>query len=149
MLTSDRGVAPQLRPSEMDGSWLELCDVLHVSGYCLFTEPIASPAIHAVGLAREVTVDLVSADGIRAVGAPAFCARLDALPRPATEFERAALAGHDARWVVKLGARGAIFPEEAYCADSTEPVDTTGAGDALAAGYLVGGLELAMRAAAR
>jgi sugar/nucleoside kinase (ribokinase family) len=30
-----------------------------------------------------------------------------------------------------------------------EPLDTTGAGDALAAGYLVGGPELAMEAAAR
>ena len=43
----------------------------------------------------------------------------------------------DTRWVIKLGARGARFPEGEYPAPDVEVVDTTGAGDALAAGYLV------------
>ena len=38
---------------------------------------------------------------------------------------------------------------QAYEALDTEVVDTTGAGDALAAGYLVGGPQLAAEAAAR
>jgi sugar/nucleoside kinase (ribokinase family) len=57
--------------------------------------------------------------------------------------------GFDAHWVIKLGARGAMFPEGLYAAPSVAVVDTTGAGDALAAGYLVGGPELAIEAAAR
>ena len=55
----------------------------------------------------------------------------------------------DTTWVIKLGARGARFPEGLYPAPVTPVVDTTGAGDALAAGYLVGGTEAAMQAAAR
>jgi len=51
--------------------------------------------------------------------------------------------------VIKLGADGAIFPEGRFTAESAAVVDATGAGDALAAGYLVGGPELAMAAAAR
>jgi sugar/nucleoside kinase (ribokinase family) len=51
--------------------------------------------------------------------------------------------------VIKRGARGASFPEGDYPAPAVEPIDTTGAGDALAAGYLAGGPELAMHAAAQ
>jgi sugar/nucleoside kinase (ribokinase family) len=67
----------------------------------------------------------------------------------ATEAERAALPGLDAAWVIKLGARGARFPEGLYPARPVPVIDTTGAGDALAAGYLVGGPERAVEAAAR
>ena len=66
----------------------------------------------------------------------------------ATEAERAAVPGFDANWVIKLGPRGARFPEGVYAAPPVDAVDTTGAGDALAAGYLVGGPELAIEAAA-
>ena len=86
------------------------------------------------------------------LGAGAFAARLEALAPDlvfATEAERAAVPGFDAAWVIKLGARGAIFPEGEYPARSVTAVDTTGAGDALAAGYLVGGPELAIEAATR
>ena len=51
--------------------------------------------------------------------------------------------------MIKLGARGARFPEGLYPAPAVDAVDTTGAGDALAAGYLVGGPERAIEAAAR
>ena len=49
------------------------------------------------------------------------------------------MPGFDTAWVIKLGARGARFPEGEYPAPAVAVVDTTGAGDALAAGYLVGG----------
>ena len=55
----------------------------------------------------------------------------------------------DTTWVIKLGGLGARFPEGSYAAPAVRVVDTTGAGDALAAGYLVGGPECAIDAAAR
>jgi sugar/nucleoside kinase (ribokinase family) len=97
-------------------------------------------------------VDLASANDIEIVGAKRFAARLAALGPDlafATEAERAAVPAFDATWVIKLGRRGARFPEGVYPAPSVVVVDTTGAGDALAAGYLVGGPELAIEAASR
>ena len=139
-------------PSELEPSWVQSCDVLHVSGYCLLREPMAQAAIEAARLARRVTVDLASAHDIEIAGAGRFAERLQAL-RPdlvfATEAERAAVPAFDATWVIKLGAQGARFPEGMYPARPVVPVDTTGAGDALAAGYLVGGPELAIETAAR
>jgi sugar/nucleoside kinase (ribokinase family) len=151
-MASDRGVASLLDRSELDPSWVRSCDVLHVSGYCLLREPMAQAAIDAARLARRVTVDLASAHDIELVGAEAFAARLQELGPDlafATEAERAAVPGFDTTWVIKLGARGARFPEGLHPAVAVSVVDTTGAGDALAAGYLVGGPELAMEAAAR
>jgi sugar/nucleoside kinase (ribokinase family) len=151
-MASDRGVAPLLNASEIDRSWVRACDVLHVSGYCLLRDPMAQAAIEAATHARRVTVDLASARDIELVGARQFTARLEAL-RPdlvfATEAERAAVPDFDAVWVIKLGADGASFPEGNYPARPVEVLDTTGAGDALAAGYLIGGPELAIEAAAQ
>ena len=151
-MASDRGVAALLHPSELDPAWVQSCDMLHVSGYCLLREPMAEVAIEAARLAPRVTVDLASAHDIGIVGARRFSARLQALGPDlvfATEAERAAVPDFDATWVIKLGARGASFPEGLYPAPPVVAVDTTGAGDALAAGYLVGGPELAIQAAAR
>ena len=52
-------------------------------------------------------------------------------------------------WILKRGALGARFGDVELPALPAEVVDSTGAGDALAAGYLVGGPELALEAAAR
>lgn len=151
-MASDRGVASQLEPAELDPTWVQSCDVLHVSGYCLLREPMAEAAIEAARLAPRVSVDLASAHDIEIAGARRFAARLRALGPDlafATEAERAAVPDFDTTWVIKLGARGARFPEGLYPAPEVEAVDTTGAGDALAAGYLVGGPELAIETAAR
>jgi ribokinase len=55
--------------------------------------------------------------------------------------------------VVQRGAAGIAVVREGrraeHAADAAEVVDTTGAGDALAAGFLVGGVEEALAAAAR
>jgi sugar/nucleoside kinase (ribokinase family) len=151
-MASDRGVASQLDAAELDPSWVRSCDVLHVSGYCLFRESMARATIEAARHAPRVTVDLASAKDIEIVGARRFVARLEQLAPElvfATEAERAAVPGFDATWVIKLGARGARFPEGLYPAPPVVAVDTTGAGDALAAGYLVGGPERAIEAASR
>jgi ribokinase len=151
-MASDRGVAAMLEASDLERSWLTSCDVLHVSGYCLLREPMADAAVAAARLARRVTVDLASAHDIELLGAGAFAQRLDALAPDlafATEAERAAVPHFDTSWVIKLGARGARFPEGEFPAPDVAVLDTTGAGDALAAGYLVGGPQLALDAAAR
>ena len=151
-MASDRGVAGSLEPSELDLGWVRDCDVLHVSGYCLLREPMAQAAIAAARAARLVSVDLASAPDIASVGAARFAQRVQALSPSlafATEAERAAVPELELRWVIKRGAQGAWFPEGHRPALDAPVIDTTGAGDALAAGYLVGGPDLAMRAAAR
>ncbi len=155
----DRGVAVELAPDEIDPSWLHGCDWLHVSGYALFVEPARSAAIHAADVARSagvrVSVDLASWSGIRDVGVDRFRDDVAAL-QPEVVFANAdedrfvggRLAG--LAWIVKRGADGCSFDgEDRPALPVTEVVDTTGAGDALAAGWLVGGPELALEAAAR
>jgi sugar/nucleoside kinase (ribokinase family) len=51
--------------------------------------------------------------------------------------------------VVKLGPRGVRVNGVRHAARVVEAVDATGAGDAFAAGYLLGGVSLGLDAAAR
>ena len=81
-------------------------------------------------------------------------AELIARLRPDVVFgneAEAALVGDvpGAELVVKLGARGVRVAGTVFPALPTRPVDSTGAGDAFAAGYLVGGITLGLEAAAR
>ena len=55
-----------------------------------------------------------------------------------------------ATWILKRGVHGFSFGgDERPALAVAEVVDTTGAGDALAAGWIVGGPDLALEAAAR
>jgi sugar/nucleoside kinase (ribokinase family) len=158
-LASDPGVAPSLEPDELEAAWLA-CDVLHLSGYALLREPIAATALLAARLAREqgarVSVDVAAWTEIRSYGPVRFRELLDGLAPDvlfATEAEWELLGGAYLTaplGVLKRGARGCtVFTEDAkldFAAVRTEVVDPTGAGDALAAGFLVGGsLEEAAR----
>src|SRR5262249_21937905 len=67
----------------------------------------------------------------------------------ATERERDAVGDLETRWVLKRGARGLTVEGSDHPAVDVDVVDSTGAGDALAAGFLVGGPELAVATAAR
>ncbi len=81
-----------------------------------------------------------------------FRQRLEALAPDvvfANERERDALGEFGASWVVKRGAEGIEVDGEAFPALPTTVVDTTGAGDALAGGFLAGGAALGLEAAAR
>jgi sugar/nucleoside kinase (ribokinase family) len=156
MLT-DRGVAPGLRAEELDVRWLAGCDRLHLSGYSLLRRPIEEAAAKAAGAAQaqggRVSVDLASASGIVEYGAEKLLNRLGLLQPDlvfANEGELAAIGDEvPGTLVLKRGADGFRVDGKDYPALASDVVDTTGAGDALAAGYLVGGPELAARAAAR
>jgi sugar/nucleoside kinase (ribokinase family) len=162
-MASDRGVATDLSPDDLEPAWFAGADVIHLSGYSLLRTPIDAAALHAVELARadgaRVSIDLSAWPRIRDFGPDAFLARLDSIA-PDVVF------GNEPEWevlgdaytvartaVIKRGARGitvhAAECEEDIPAVPATVVDATGAGDALAAGFLVGGPPLAVEAAAR
>ena len=157
-MCSDRGVAPEFGPEEVDPAWLEGCTHLHVSGYALLREPVRFAAAHAAELARaagaQVSVDLSSWSAIRDFGPERFRAVLVGLAPDVVftnEAEDQVVGGRipGPAWILKRGARGCSFDGAERPALPVEPVDSTGAGDALAAGWLVGGPELALEAARR
>jgi sugar/nucleoside kinase (ribokinase family) len=150
-MASDRGTAPELAPHDLQPAWFD-CDVLHVSGYALVREPISSAADAAAGHARahgaQVSLDVSAWTLVD----DAFRTRLAALAPDlvfASEREHEAVGALATRWVLKRGARGLSVDGVDHPAVGVEVVDTTGAGDALAAGFLVAGAELGSATAAR
>jgi sugar/nucleoside kinase (ribokinase family) len=150
-MASDRGAAPQLEPHELDDAWFD-CDVLHLSGYSLLREPIAATAVTASRTARAqgalISVDLST----WTLADDAFRARVREVAPDvvfANERERGVLEDLRTRWVLKRGVGGVHVDGRDHPALAADAIDTTGAGDALAAGFLVGGIELGLEAAAR
>lgn len=149
MLT-DRGASTDLdRP---EPSWLDDVTVLHVPMYSLVIEPLCATATTVIGWAQQrgivVSVDASSVTLIAGRGAEAVHASLRRL-RPDVVFAnadeaRALEITHgiaDAVTVIKHGAS----PAEVFAAGERYEVpavalakvgDTTGAGDAFAAGFL-------------
>lgn len=158
-MAADRGAAVDLRSEEIDPAWLDGCDHLFVSGYALMREPARAAVFRAVQLARAVdaavSLDLASWSGIRDVGAGRYRELVETLAPEvvfANEDEERIVGGSLPRvtWILKRGARGCSFDGDERAALSVEHVvDSTGAGDALAAGFIVGGPDLALEAAAR
>jgi ribokinase len=152
-MVSDRGVAPELLAEELDAAWFQDCEHLHLSGYILLREPGASAAAAAVSAVGRLSVDLASWASIRDYGPERLLALLRELEPDvvfATEREREILGGDlPATWVVKRGPGGFVVSGQEWPAVAAVAIDATGAGDALAAGFLVGGPELAAETAAR
>jgi ribokinase len=161
-MASDRGIAPDLAPGELEAAWFEDADVLHLSGYSLMRSPIDAAGMCAAELARAVgariSVDLSAWTRIRDFGPAKFRERLETLAPDvvfANEPEWEIVGGAYAlarTAVVKRGARGIrVFGEQGAELPPVpgEVLDATGAGDALAAGFLVGGPQLAVETAAR
>ena len=156
-MLSDRGVAKELRADELEPAWLAGADWLHVPGYSLAVEPLADAAVAAARTAERVSVDVSSTAAVEAVGVERFLELLRSVRHDVlfANEEEAALVGptEAGTTVVKRGARGCVVRtgdgEREYAAHDAVVVDATGAGDAFAAGFLVGGVELALEAAAR
>jgi sugar/nucleoside kinase (ribokinase family) len=150
-MASDRGSAIELEPDELRPEWFA-CDSFHLSGYALLAEPGASAAVRAVELAREqgarVSVDLSTWSLID----DAYRGRVRHCNPDlvfATEHEREIFGPLPTEWILKRGAAGVTVGGVNHPAHPVEAVDPTGAGDAFAAGYLVGGVQLGLEAAAR
>jgi sugar/nucleoside kinase (ribokinase family) len=154
MLT-DRGASTAL--AVVDEAWLEGVEVLHLPGYSLAVEPLAGSARRLAGLARRrsiaVSVDASSVAALSAMGVDLFRALVDTI-EPEVLFandDEAALLGlaegaapasvdltvvkRGPRPVLLLSAAGDV--DEVAVAPFDGVVDTTGAGDAFAAGFLL------------
>lgn len=159
------------------GAWLDDADWLFVSGYALLRSRQPARVIEIAEAARasgtRVAVDLSSASMITDYGASSFRALWQPLLPSvifASQDEWTAAntgmsatedspgpssfgAGGTSVLVLKLGAGGATFVIDGV-EDHRRPLagpvlDVTGAGDALTAGYLLGGIGPAMKTAAR
>jgi sugar/nucleoside kinase (ribokinase family) len=156
-MLSDRGVAVQLAKDEVVQGWFEGCERLHLPAYSLVIPPIRGAAIEAAEFAPRVSVDLSSTAALEVAGVDLFRAMVLELGPDvvfANEAEAWLVGPLDVETVViKRGARGCFVrsgsEQREYPAHPAEVVDTTGAGDAFAAGFLVGGPELGLEAAAR
>jgi sugar/nucleoside kinase (ribokinase family) len=158
---ADRGAADHLQPGDLRDSWLENVALFHLPAYSLLGEPLGSAALRALELARAggalVSLDLASTRPLLAGGrrrASALLRRVDADLLLATGGEADALVGAGRLEdlldlapivVVKRGVEGAtvLALEDATRLRfevATRPlatVDSTGAGDAFDAGFIV------------
>jgi sugar/nucleoside kinase (ribokinase family) len=159
---TDRGAADRLEPSDLRPAWFVGADALHLPAYSLLTEPLATAANAAIHFARgakaAVSLDLASTGPLLARGRGA-ARQLIVESSPdllfATAIEAEALLGSGAveglldlapMAVVKRGSKGATVlarsgQERVRLEVATTPLpaaDTTGAGDAFDAGFLVG-----------
>jgi ribokinase len=155
-MLSDRGVSVEFEPAELDEAWLDGCEWLHVPVYSLARQPLRETALRAISAAPQVSLDLSATVALEQAGVE-LVREVIAEHRPAVVFgneEEVALLDPEADTVVvKKGARGVAVRTNGetreHQARQVEAVDTTGAGDAFAAGFLLGGAELGLEAAAR
>ena len=156
MLT-DRGAGPLLSAAAIEPGWLDGCAWLHLPAYSLLAEPVQGAALAAASAARarggRISVDLSSTSAIGRYGVGPFRDLLAGLGPDlvfGTRAETALLGPRpDTNVLTKLGADGVLAGGRHYPALAVRAVDATGAGDAFAAGYLVGGVRLGLEAAAR
>lgn len=150
-LVSDPGCARSLRLEHLEGDWFIGCAWLHVSGYHLFDDDAVAGALRAAELAREhgarISLDLSCAARLRELGGEEARRRVrglgpDLVFQTAEEAEALGGPAPAPVCVVKQGPGGCTVisggERLALPAESTTVVDTTGAGDAFAAGFLVG-----------
>lgn len=152
-LASSPAAAEEFPSEAFESAWLEGCETLHVSGYSLVRGGTRDAALLAIRLARarggRVSIDIPPWTALRAFGPVAFRGLLETLSPDvlfATEAEWEILGGAYLAaplTVLKRGPRGITIVAPDARLDLTavpgDVVDATGAGDALAAGFLLGG----------
>jgi sugar/nucleoside kinase (ribokinase family) len=148
----DRGAAAEL--ADVPAAWLAGAAFLHAPSYCFAAEPTATAVLRLIGHAREagvpVSLDASSTDMLSSYGLPRYLGLVDAI-RPAVFFANAREARlldvtrpqfAQAVTVVKDGARSTMVTlpggaSQPVPVPSAVPArDSTGAGDAFAAGFL-------------
>jgi sugar/nucleoside kinase (ribokinase family) len=159
---ADRGAADLLAPDDLRAAWFAGADALHLPVYSLLGAPLGLAGRRAIVLAREadaaISIDLASIGPLMAGGrraARTLIAEIapDLLFATASEAE-ALLGGRGidalldlaSTAVVKRGAKGATVLTRVgtervrfeVATERLETTDTTGAGDAFDAGFLVG-----------
>lgn len=158
---ADRGAADRLAPVDVQPAWFSGADLLHLPAYSLIGEPLGSAGRRGIELARAndalVSLDLASIGPLLARGRRAALALIREV-RPdllfATLSEARAVLGRETVEglvnlapvvVVKGGAKGAtVLAQEGgrrlrfeVATEQLAATDTTGAGDAFDAGFLV------------
>jgi ribokinase len=158
-LLADRGANLLLVPSDVDSALSTGTRHLHLSGYVLLDASSRAAGRHALRAARDrgltTSVDMASAEPLRRVGTSTvlewvrgvdiLLANLDEaralvdVPDPVAAAR--SLSSYARAVVVKLGAGGAVWASggavvEAPAVEAAVVVDSTGAGDAFAAGLL-------------
>ena len=161
---ADRGAADGLTPEDIRAAWFAGSQAVHLPAYSLIGEPLGSAGRRAAGSAHEagaiVSVDLASSGPLLADGRVAALALISGVAPDvlfATESESSALLGGlpverlldlAPLAIVKRGAKGASVLVRAdgdggrplrfdVATKPMAPADTTGAGDAFDAGFLV------------
>jgi sugar/nucleoside kinase (ribokinase family) len=161
---ADRGAADLLAPTDLKAAWFAGADAVHLPVYSLLGEPLGLAGRRAVELARDaramVSVDLASIGPLLTKGRRAARSLIEEIAPDlllATAAEAEGLLGRYAvdgllelapMAVVKRGAKGATLlardgDDRLRFEVATEHLvatDTTGAGDAFDAGFLVGWL---------
>lgn len=159
---ADRGAADLLQAMDLHPDWFRRADAVHLPIYSLLGEPLGQAGQRAVALAREVgalvSVDLASIVPLLAAGRRAARSLIRSVAPDllfATAAEAEALLGRYSVEglldlapvaVVKRGAKGAtVMAREGedrlrfeVATTHVAAADTTGAGDAFDAGFLVG-----------
>lgn len=159
-MVPDAGANAGLRPEDVPLGLLVPGAHLHLSGYALLNEESRTAARHAIDAARAagatVSVDAASAGPLAAVGPETFLGWVEGVDALLTNADEAqtlsavddpadaarALTAYAREVVVKLGADGALRAGRGDAelvrapAERVDVVDSTGAGDAFAAGWL-------------
>jgi sugar/nucleoside kinase (ribokinase family) len=159
---TDRGAALALGPEHLKAPWFRGAEALHLPAYSLMGAPLADAGLRAIELARAaggmISLDLASIGPLLAGGRRAARALIagiapDILFATAREAEAllggkviAGLLTYASVAVIKRGPEGATIvartgsdPIQLDVATERLPTaDTTGAGDAFDAGFLVG-----------
>jgi sugar/nucleoside kinase (ribokinase family) len=167
--SGERTMVPSVGANAAPGAYSlpDSADWLYLSGYALLSEPSREAALGALTTARElgwsIAVDAASAAPLRGVGAETFLGWLGTdvllfanadealvltgMDEPAGSA--AALAARTGQTIVKLGAGGALWSDgstvRSMPAVPADVLDSTGAGDAFAAGYICDSGDVAAR----